>query len=337
MRNFFLFLGLCCFLCSCGDENPGDASPDADMSWSNGAGGRDKVPITTISAMIGMGGGGPVECQLDKDCATLNDACSVSRCIGQHCIMQMRDDDGDGHGLCVSEDSGMYDCNDLNPDIHPGVEEVCGDERDDDCDGGIDEGCFEFCQPYLGEINAAKGWWRSCCEVNGTFKQPQTATPQPFELVKAEDSLVIFYTGSNSVLYELPLMSVFASWFGRQDAQGVPVMDASICGRIIEYPLEVVQQAQLGQRIIIKPASFLLRQENTSISWITAPGRYIRELGSGVAEGLFPAGSIPNRLLLLPDAYITDYSVGSPVNSPDDCDMEYYESRTLEQELGLAP
>lgn len=46
---------------------------------------------------------------------------------------QAFDDDGDGYSV---EDG---DCNDSNPDVFPGAEELCN-EVDDDCDGSTDEG-----------------------------------------------------------------------------------------------------------------------------------------------------------------------------------------------------
>ncbi len=45
------------------------------------------------------------------------------------------DRDGDGAGVCGA------DCDDGNAAVHPEAAEVCGDGRDQDCDGVEDEGC----------------------------------------------------------------------------------------------------------------------------------------------------------------------------------------------------
>ncbi|MFH0929391.1 MAG: putative metal-binding motif-containing protein [Candidatus Aenigmatarchaeota archaeon] len=66
------------------------------------------------------------ECD-DGNSNTVNDACYSGSCVGE------TDNDGDGYG----DD----DCDDSNPAINPGAEEVCCDEIDNDCDGEVDEGC----------------------------------------------------------------------------------------------------------------------------------------------------------------------------------------------------
>jgi hypothetical protein len=47
------------------------------------------------------------------------------------------DPDLDGDGFTVSEG----DCNNNDVTIYPGAQEICGDGKDNDCDGSIDNGC----------------------------------------------------------------------------------------------------------------------------------------------------------------------------------------------------
>ncbi|NOZ81109.1 MAG: PGF-pre-PGF domain-containing protein [DPANN group archaeon] len=51
---------------------------------------------------------------------------------------QCRDQDGDGYGsMCLLG----ADCNDADSNTHPGAEEVCDDNIDNNCDGEVDENC----------------------------------------------------------------------------------------------------------------------------------------------------------------------------------------------------
>ena len=58
------------------------------------------------------------------------------------CPPECEDNDGDGYGN--GSDCAGYDCNDGNPDIHPGATEICGNGLDDDCVDG-DENCPDTC------------------------------------------------------------------------------------------------------------------------------------------------------------------------------------------------
>ena len=58
-------------------------------------------------------------------------------CDGTEEPLQTDDCDGDGY----SPEEG--DCNDTSPEQHPGLEEQCDDELDNNCDGVVDEACGE--------------------------------------------------------------------------------------------------------------------------------------------------------------------------------------------------
>jgi hypothetical protein len=49
-----------------------------------------------------------------------------------------QDADGDGYN---DAQCGGSDCDDGDPDVNPGVDEICGDGIDNNCDGSVDEGC----------------------------------------------------------------------------------------------------------------------------------------------------------------------------------------------------
>jgi hypothetical protein len=83
----------------------------------------------------------------DNDCDGQTDEGGV-------CNVWYRDADGDGYGNpndsvqsptqppeYVSDNT---DCNDGDSSINPGATEVCGDYKDNDCDGQIDETCISF-------------------------------------------------------------------------------------------------------------------------------------------------------------------------------------------------
>jgi len=77
---------------------------------------------------------------------TCNDAdvCTIDSCmVGVGCVYEPFDGDGDGE---PSRTCGGMDCNDGNAAIAPGVEEVCDNGVDDNCDGVTDVAAPE-CAP----------------------------------------------------------------------------------------------------------------------------------------------------------------------------------------------
>ena len=70
------------------------------------------------------------------------DECTVDRCDPalDRCVQERtpRDADRDGYDACAG------DCNDADPAVHPGADELCN-QIDDDCDGAIDEGLLSAC------------------------------------------------------------------------------------------------------------------------------------------------------------------------------------------------
>ncbi len=68
----------------------------------------------------------------DQNCnGTIDDGCPGVDCK-----------DGDGDGWPVGKDcKGPLDCDDSDPKVHPFAEEVCGDGKDQSCNGSNDEGC----------------------------------------------------------------------------------------------------------------------------------------------------------------------------------------------------
>jgi hypothetical protein len=73
--------------------------------------------------------GAPVDC---ND----GDICTTDHCVeGFGCRWTPRDDDGDG---AINMACGGTDCNDGNPNIRPGLTELCEDGIDNDCSGAAD-------------------------------------------------------------------------------------------------------------------------------------------------------------------------------------------------------
>jgi hypothetical protein len=67
-----------------------------------------------------------------------DNTCTIDVCIEetQSCQHEPRDGDGDGD---PTRNCGGQDCDDSDPSVSSQASEICGNQRDDDCDGAVDE------------------------------------------------------------------------------------------------------------------------------------------------------------------------------------------------------
>ncbi len=79
-------------------------------------------------------------CQAAAECDDAN-PCTVDLCGAKgECKHALVDADGDGYPGAAC---GGTDCDDADATVHPGAQEICGDGKDNDCDGQQDEGSVD--------------------------------------------------------------------------------------------------------------------------------------------------------------------------------------------------
>jgi hypothetical protein len=94
--------------------------------------------------------------------------CQAGQCIDAE---PCSDNDMDGY----LGGPGCPDCNDADPNVNPGADEVCGNGIDDDCNGAIDDGCqTECCPGGCGDNEVC-----SVCECQPFEPDVCTVTGQP--------------------------------------------------------------------------------------------------------------------------------------------------------------
>ncbi|MDX2012570.1 MAG: putative metal-binding motif-containing protein [Myxococcaceae bacterium] len=90
-------------------------------------------------------------CPLGQACVQVNQHCLTCPCPDSRCVTpSCLDEDGDGYLVQQCQGQPGGDCAPLDPAIHPGATEKCGNGRDDDCDGQIDQAdsdCARLCGP----------------------------------------------------------------------------------------------------------------------------------------------------------------------------------------------
>jgi hypothetical protein len=151
--------GSACVLSDCDDDNksihPGapevcgnEKDENCDKIADDGCAGRQCVDADMDGYGVGKGCPGPQDCNdrdffanpgaqevcgdgKDNDCdGVADDGCKTAV-----------DADGDGFPVGLPKAGFPPDCDDADPAVYPGAKEVCGDGKDQSCNGSIDEGC----------------------------------------------------------------------------------------------------------------------------------------------------------------------------------------------------
>ena len=123
-------------LCNAVDDDcDGSVDEDFDVDVDGYFGGTSGCEITYLT---------DADCD-DADAAINPAAIEVCDAVDQDCDGDVDEDfdaDGDGVTTCGADgditDTKDNDCDDTNPNVRPGVAEICGNGIDDDCDGTAD-------------------------------------------------------------------------------------------------------------------------------------------------------------------------------------------------------
>ena len=111
------------------------------------------------------------ECEVDADCCADAEVCASTctefRCVGVECSSGETEDCFVGcHRGARSCDNGNWSLCDALPVV---PDEVCGDDVDNDCDGGVDEGCGACTVPTTQACETPCGPGTQECLTDGTF------------------------------------------------------------------------------------------------------------------------------------------------------------------------
>jgi hypothetical protein len=130
----------------CLDDSQCDDGVDCTHDSCNHDLGRCEFVLDDSVCQNGVYCDGVERCDQDLGCKQgaildCNDdqTCTIDQCVeAQHkCRHDLRDADGDGYPDGHCQAGG--DCDDNDPTVNPGHVEVCGNMKDDNCDGQVDE------------------------------------------------------------------------------------------------------------------------------------------------------------------------------------------------------
>lgn len=129
MRRLFILMSVVLIAVSCSKEESIELQDPDDLSLKSA-----KAPKVDV-------------CHYDSDLGTWHVINVNSNSLDAHLNhgdVLLVDNDGDGWVEAMNECVPGGDCDDNNPDINPGVEEICGNGIDDNCDGETDENCCPY-------------------------------------------------------------------------------------------------------------------------------------------------------------------------------------------------
>jgi len=242
-----------------------------DCDWATGCGHqpRDELcddgdPCTTDACDLAAGcvhGFHQEPCD-DGDECTMGEACAEGICAGG----LPKDADGDGY---VDKYCGGDDCEDDNPESHPGLAEVC-DGADNDCDGLTDVLGIDATDPCRVQAICVGGVPVDCPAAAGPTVAPALIDSQvlwcaagspyiverslvvteegsltvgPCVEVRVADGAAIYVNGLLRVLAESGRPAVFTSnsmmprrgsWLGIE-VRSLPSANAILSGAVVEY------------------------------------------------------------------------------------------------------
>jgi len=131
-----------------GADEGGETDVTTTDTGTNDTGSSCLPSACTIGTAVCGGPGAIIRCVDDgTGCGVLGspESCAETEtCDAGECVETNTCDDADNDMYGDGCDAGP-DCDDTRDDVNPGMDEVCGDDVDNDCANGVDDGCPDPC------------------------------------------------------------------------------------------------------------------------------------------------------------------------------------------------